>query len=59
MMFEKYPDVVTVKDLCVMLKIGKNTAYKIINSGDIQSVRIGRKILIPKAYVIDYLSKFC
>jgi len=58
-MFEKYPDVVTVKDLCAMLKIGKNTAYKIINGGDIQSVRIGRKFLIPKCNVIAYLSKIC
>jgi len=58
-MFENYPDVVSVKDLCAMLKIGKNTAYKIINDGDIQSIRIGRKILIPKAYVIAYLNKIC
>ena len=54
-MFESYPDVVTVKELCHMLQIGQNTAYNLLNSGCILSIRIGRKRLIPKAYVIEYI----
>ena len=53
-MFDTYPDVVTVKELCQMLQIGKNTAYHLLNS-QIVSIRIGRKRLIPKAYVIEYV----
>lgn len=55
-MFDNYPDVVTVNDLCRMLRIGQNSAYALLNSNSIQSVRIGRKILIPKIYVIAYLN---
>jgi len=55
-MFEAYPDVVTIKELCQMLKIGRNTAYKLLNNGDIQAVRIGRKFLIPKSHVIACLT---
>lgn len=55
-MFENYSDVVTVKELCLMLKIGKNSAYGLLNSGTIVSIRIGRKFLIPKNEIIEYLS---
>ena len=54
-MFENYPDVVTVKELCQMLQIGRNTAYDLLNSRRLASVRIGRKHLIPKTYIIAYL----
>jgi len=53
-MFDSYPDVVTVKELCRMLQIGKNTAYGLLNTC-IPSIRIGRKRLIPKSYVIKYV----
>ena len=56
-MFDTYPDVVTVKELCHMLQIGKNTAYDLLNSGGIPSIRIGRKRLIPKTYVIEYVDR--
>ena len=58
-MFETYPDVVTVVDLCRMLQIGKNTAYTLLNRGSIRSVRIGRKYLIPKTEVIGFLGSMC
>ena len=54
-MFENYPDVVTVKELCQMLQIGKNTAYELLNSRSLESIRIGRKFLIPKTYIVAYL----
>ncbi|WP_182534050.1 helix-turn-helix domain-containing protein [Fontibacillus panacisegetis] len=38
-----------------MLSIGKNTAYKLLEIGQIKHRRLGKKYLIPKAYVIEYL----
>ena len=55
-MFESYPDVVTVNELCEMLGIGKKLAYRILDSQDIRSVRVGRIYRIPKSAVIDYLT---
>ena len=54
-MFQNYPDVVSVDDLTSMLHIGKNTTYKLINDKVIPSVRVGRQHKIPKCYVIEYL----
>lgn len=53
--FSDYPDVVNVDDLTHMLGIGKNKAYELINNGKIQSIKIGRKHIIPKFRVIEFL----
>lgn len=47
MMFPNYPDIVTVKHL----------AYKLINHGEIQAVKIGSSIKIPKVSVITFVTE--
>ncbi len=54
-MFNDYPDVMSVEQLAKALGIGKNSAYELIRSREIGSKRIGRKILVPKSCVIDYV----
>lgn len=54
-MFNKYPDVLTVEQLAEALGIGKNKAYELINNRVIGYKRIGRKILIPKCCLVDYM----
>jgi len=56
-MLNKYPDVLNVKQLCEVLDIGKNTAYKLLKSGNIKALRIGAVYKIPKREVIKYLTK--
>ena len=56
-MFEKYPAVVSVPDLCKMLGgISKKLAYKMLANGEIFSVKVGRSYKIPKVSVIAYLT---
>lgn len=54
-LFSDYPDVVDINDLTKMLHIGKNKAYELINTNTIQSIKIGRKHIIPKFRVIEFL----
>jgi len=54
-LLNEYNDVLTVGELAQVLRIGKNAAYDLVNQRIIASIRIGRKHLIPKKYVIDYL----
>ena len=56
-MFYEYDDVLTVDELCELLKIGKNTAYRLLNTGEIKAVRIGRVWKITKEEVVKYLSR--
>jgi excisionase family DNA binding protein len=55
-MFSEYPDVVSVDDLAKMLHIGKNKAYELVSTDVIQSIRVGKKHLIPKYRVIEFLT---
>ncbi|MCH3965518.1 MAG: helix-turn-helix domain-containing protein [Clostridium sp.] len=54
-MFNQYDDLLSVEELCDILVIGKNKAYKILNSGKIKSFRIGRIWKIPKIAVEKYI----
>jgi excisionase family DNA binding protein len=49
------PDVVTVNELAGILGIGKTVAYNAVNSGQIRSLRVGRRLLIPRTVVNQLL----
>ena len=51
------PMTLRVEDLMPLLGIGRNTAYQLIRSGQIRSVRIGRQIRIPRDALLDFLRK--
>ena len=50
------PLVLRVEDLMPVLDIGRNAAYELVRSGQIRSVRVGRKLRIPKQAVEDFLT---
>lgn len=41
-MFETYEDMVTIDDVCQMLNIGKNNAYRLLKEGKLHAFKIGR-----------------
>ena len=55
--FENLPLVLHVKDLAEILSISQNTAYALVRSGQIRSIRTGRTYSIPKDALIEYLSQ--
>ena len=56
-MLEEYKDVMTAGQVQEVLGIGKATLYKLLNTGEIKSIRIGRVFKVPKVYLIDYILK--
>lgn len=40
-------DVITVEEVARRLGLARNTAYEAISRGEIPSIRIGRRILVP------------
>lgn len=54
-MFDTYKDVVTPAEAMRMLHVGRNTIYKLLKDNRIKSIRIGRKFLIPKKNICDFL----
>ncbi len=54
-MFEKFPDVMTVNDMCKALHIGRSTAYSLLDSKKVRSFRVGKSIKIPKKCIEEYI----
>ena len=46
-----------VEELMPILGVGRNTAYELIRSGQIRSIRIGRQIRIPRDALLEFLQK--
>ena len=56
-MLENWDDFLTVDELCEVLKIGRNAAYTLLNSGELKALRNGRVWRVPKQAVIEYVSR--
>lgn len=54
-MFSEYTDIVGIKELTEMLKIGRNRAYILLKEGAIKSKKIGKSHIIAKRAVIRFL----
>ena len=50
-------DILTVEELMELLNIGKNTAYALLEAGEIKAFRIGRMWKIPRKSVYDYINR--
>ena len=51
-----YPPVLSVKQVAEILAVSQNTAYAIVRSKQIHSIRVGRSYRIPLDAVIKYLN---
>ena len=51
------PLTLRVEDLMPILDVGRNTAYELVRSGQIRSIRIGRQLRIPRDAVLEFLNE--
>lgn len=54
---EALPLTLRVEDLMPILNIGRNTAYELVRSGKIKSLRIGRQLRISKSELERFLNE--
>ena len=58
-MLEQYDDLLTAEEACEVLKMGKNTLYALLGSGELKAFRNGRVWRIPKEAVIEFIYTRC
>ena len=58
-MFHNPNELLNIEDLCSTLLIGRNSAYTLLNSGEIHAFRIGRTWKIPKVALEEYILRKC
>ena len=49
------PVTLRVEELMPILGIERNTAYELVHSGRLRSIRVGRQVRIPKNALIEFL----
>ena len=52
---EDLPLLITVPELAQGLRVGKNQAYELVNSGVIKGIKIGTQIKVPKRSVVEFM----
>ena len=50
-----HPLTLTVDEAAALLRIGRGSAYALVRSGRLRSIKIGRRILIPASAIEDFL----
>ena len=45
----------TVAEVAAMMRVSKMTVYRMVHSGDLAAVRVGRSFRVPEKAVHDYL----
>lgn len=52
---EEVPPILTVPDVAQFLGIGRNQAYALVRSGQLEALRIGHKIKVPRHALLRFL----
>lgn len=50
-------EIITIEEMCEILHIGKNTAYRLLNTQEVQAFKIGRLWKIPRESLDNYIRK--
>jgi excisionase family DNA binding protein len=58
-MFGTFQDLLTIDDVQKALGIGRTMAYRLIGSGRIPYMRVGKSIKVPKRFLIDFVLASC
>lgn len=50
------PSFLTVAEVAAMLRVSKMTVYRMVHSGDLPAMQVGRSFRVPERAVAEYLS---
>jgi len=45
----------TVYEVAVIMRLSKMTVYRLLHSGELESIRVGRSFRVPEQAVVSYL----
>jgi len=53
---DQFGDVLTVPEAACVLRIGRNSAYEAARRGELPTIAIGRRLLVPKDALVRMLT---
>ena len=55
MMYEQTPEIMTLRECCAVLKVGKNTMLKLLHDKQIEGFRVGNRWKVTKEAVVEFI----
>ena len=52
-----FPALMTVDEVAKQLRVGRNSAYMLVKTGQLRCIKIGRTIRVPRAAVIEFIGE--
>lgn len=52
---QRHDDFMTVAEVAAIMRVSKMTVYRLVHSGELPAVRVGRSFRVPAQAVDDYL----
>ena len=56
-MYKDIPEIMTFRECCALLKVGKNTMLDLLHTNKIEGFRIGNRWKIPKESVVEFIER--
>ncbi len=56
-MLNNVPDILTLKEVCATLKIGKNTALGLLQCGNLEGFRVGNQWRVAKESLFTFIKR--
>ncbi len=56
-MLNNTKDILTIRDLQKLLNIGRNTALRLVQSGDVEAFKVGRQWRVTKKEIVKYINR--
>lgn len=57
-MLNNIPEILTLKEVCTTLKIGKNTALRLLQNSDLDGFRVGNQWRVTKESLFAFIRRF-
>jgi excisionase family DNA binding protein len=57
LMFREYPDVLDVEQVGRILNVSRKTVYRLMKSGELFQIKVGREYRVPKIVLMQYFFK--
>ena len=54
--FAEYDEILSIEDVMEILHIGKNSVYSLFKSNEIRNIRVGKRYIVPKQSVINFIA---
>ncbi|HZG87294.1 helix-turn-helix domain-containing protein [Paenibacillus sp.] len=55
--FDEYPAVLDVTEVQEIMRVGRDSAYRLMRSGEFKVIRVGKQLRVAKSVFAEYLAR--